>query len=78
MAEPNATVTCPDCGNPREITMRQKRRLIHEGRTFHCTICRTIPERAKVGLRHHNFWTKQYSTEWIRETASMIWPEDSV
>jgi len=58
--------------------MRQKRRLIQEGRTFHCNICRTITTPAKAGFRHHNYWRKRYSMEWIKETGQMIWPEDSV
>lgn len=77
MAEqPKATVRCPDCGGTREITMRQKRRLTQEGRTFHCNICRTIKHPATSSFRHRNYWLKSQTMEWIRETAEMIWPED--
>ena len=64
-----ATVRCPDCGETREISARQKRR---NGNT-RCSICRTLPLPPRVTLKHKRFWLDNYSMEWIRETADMIW-----
>ena len=77
MAQDTVAVRCPDCGETRDITVRQKRRLISEGRTFQCSVCRTIPSPAKVEPRHRNYWLQSQSMEWICETAEMIWGDGS-
>jgi hypothetical protein len=70
-------VRCPDCGETRKISVRQKRRLINGHKAALCEICRTIPSSATYAPSHANSWLDRYDVEWIRETAAMIWPEDS-
>lgn len=78
IARETATVRCPDCGETREISIRQKRRLMNEGGKMLCSVCRTLPRPAKVTLKHKRFWLDSYSMEWIRETAEMIWGEENL
>ncbi len=67
------TVRCPDCGETRKISDRQKRRINNEGGNELCSVCRTLPVAARVTLKHKRFWLDNYSLEWIVETAEMIW-----
>lgn len=72
-ATETASVRCPDCGESREISVRQKRRLTNEGGTMLCAVCRTLPKAAKPTLKDKRYWLDNYSMEWIQETAEMIW-----
>lgn len=76
MTRETATVRCPDCGDPREVSVRQRRRLTNQDGDFRCQVCRTIPFPAVTSPSHRNFWSKQYSPEWIKETAEMIWGDE--
>jgi hypothetical protein len=68
-----ATVRCPDCGGTREVSVRQRRRLVNEGGDMKCSVCRSITGPIKVTQAHRNYWISRYSSEWIRDTAEMIW-----
>lgn len=73
MARDTVMIRCPDCGGTREISVRQKRRLINGSRSLRCPLCRTLPKPATVGEEDRLFWTENYSMEWIKETAQAIW-----
>lgn len=77
MPRDTAIVRCPDCGETRKISVRQKRRLINGNKTAHCEICRTLPASATYTKAHANYWEERYDIQWIRETAAMIWPDDA-
>lgn len=69
-------IRCPDCGETRAIGTRQHRRAKNQNVDPRCSVCRSIKYPAKIEPKHLNFWTNQFSTEWIIETAQMIWPEE--
>lgn len=69
------TVRCPDCGEVRRISVRQKRRINNEGGNMLCAVCRTLMP-IKVTLQDKRWWLDNYSMEWIQETAEMIWSDE--
>jgi hypothetical protein len=74
------TVCCAACGDALEISKRSWRRYRQRGRLPCCHICQVLARRpaplhTMVVRRYHNFWLKDYSLEWIEETAQMIWGE---
>lgn len=71
-----AAIRCPDCGGTRDVSVRQKRRLINQDGDLRCSVCRSIPDPAKFGPRDLDWWSSRFSQEWICETAEMIWGED--
>lgn len=73
LSRETATIRCPDCGEFREISVRQKRRLVNGGGSMLCRVCRTLPDPAPITMKHKSFWLDNYSIEWIVETADMIW-----
>lgn len=73
MAREIVTVCCPDCGDPREISVRQRRRIANSDKDFRCALCRSIPESPVVTEADRKFWLDRYPIEWIVETGRMIW-----
>lgn len=69
-------VRCPDCGETREISIRQRRRIRNGDSTDLCPLCRTLPKAAQASAADKEFWLEGHSLEWIRETAAMIWGDD--
>lgn len=72
MSRETDTVRCPECGDSREVSVRQRRRLANEAGDYRCSLCRTVLP-VEINSAHLNYWTKRYSPEWIEETAAMIW-----
>jgi hypothetical protein len=70
-------IRCPDCGETRPIGSRQHRRAKNQTVDPRCSVCRSIKFPARIEQKHRNFWTSQYSDEWIKETAEMIWGDSS-
>jgi len=60
-----ATVRCPSCGGLRSIAYRNR------DTTAYCPACR----KGKVVpfSRYHNYWTKRFTMDEIREMAHDIW-----
>jgi hypothetical protein len=73
MSSDTTTVKCPDCGGMREVTNRQYRRILREGADSRCSVCRSMIRPVVISPSHRNFWLNTYTTEWIVETAAMIW-----
>jgi phage terminase large subunit GpA-like protein len=69
-------IRCPDCGETRSLGIRQLRRAKNQNVDPRCSVCRSIKSPAVIEQKHRNFWTNQYSSEWIKETAEMIWGDD--
>jgi predicted RNA-binding Zn-ribbon protein involved in translation (DUF1610 family) len=68
-----ASVKCPGCGNVRDVSVRQMRRLRNQNVDARCTLCRAFSSDVKFEQSHRNYWLKRHSMEWIVETAEMIW-----
>lgn len=75
MPQETVTVKCPQCGDPREISVRQRRRLVNSGKSFKCHICRTMQDPV-VTQEHLDWWRNRYPMWWIKETAEMIWGDE--
>lgn len=41
-----------------------------------CSLCRTIPQPAKVKQSDLNYWLDRKDMQWIKEVGSMIWGEE--
>lgn len=72
-----ATVTCPRCGGRRELSVRQRRRVVNGDGDFTCLTCRALERRQDdyliVEQKYRDYWLERYSVEWITETARGIW-----
>ena len=62
------TISCPECGERRSLTVRQARRA---GK---CPYCR-FPINIVVNDRYKSFWTDKYSMNEIRYLASTIFDD---
>lgn len=69
----NVTVRCPDCGGSRNLSVRQRRRILNQDGDLRCSLCRSNPHPPISTAADREFWLSQYPMDWILETAEMIW-----
>ncbi len=65
-------VRCVQCGDACEITERQHRRKLQEGRPHKCALCRAVKVKPPTES-DYNYWLKRYTIGEIREMAQAIW-----
>lgn len=66
------TVRCIGCGDTSQITDRQYRRKLQEGRQHRCRLCRFVAVKPPTQA-HHNYWLDRFTIEEIKAMGQAIW-----
>lgn len=65
-------VRCASCGDISHITDRQLRRMLHEGRSHRCRLCRVVAVKPPTQA-HYRYWLDRFTTDEIVEMGRAIW-----